>query len=144
MGIQLVEGTDLICEDNRVWMRSTNGLQRVDVIYRRIDDDFLDPTCFRTDSMLGGSGLMEAFRQGQVAIANAPGTGIADDKLIQKEGLENLTIQELQQACKERGMRALGLSAEGLRKQLQQWLDLSQNAKVRIAFKLSPDVKPFL
>ena len=69
---------------------------------------------------------------------------IADDKLIQKEGLENLTIQELQQACKERGMRALGLSAEGLRKQLQQWLDLSQNAKVRIAFKLSPDDKPFL
>ena len=60
---------------------------------------------------------------------------IADDKLIQKEGLENLTIQELQQACKERGMRALGLSAEGLRKQLQQWLDLSQNAKVRISFQ---------
>ncbi|WP_353077867.1 circularly permuted type 2 ATP-grasp protein [Synechococcus lacustris] len=82
MGIQLVEGTDLICEDNRVWMRSTNGLKRVDVIYRRIDDDFLDPTCFRKDSMLGVSGLMEAFRQGQVAIANAPGTGIADDKLI--------------------------------------------------------------
>ena len=82
MGIPLVEGRDLICEDNSVWMRSTNGRTRVDVIYRRIDDDFLDPTVFRRDSMLGVSGLMDVLRQGRVSIANAPGTGVADDKLI--------------------------------------------------------------
>jgi uncharacterized circularly permuted ATP-grasp superfamily protein len=82
MGIQLVEGRDLVCEGNRVWMRSTAGLQAVDVIYRRIDDDFLDPAVFRSDSMLGVRGLMEAYRTGRVAIANAPGTGVADDKLI--------------------------------------------------------------
>ena len=82
MGIHLVEGRDLVCEDGRVWMRSTNGLKPVDVIYRRIDDDFLDPTVFRQDSMLGVPGLIDVLRQGRVAIANAPGTGIADDKLI--------------------------------------------------------------
>jgi len=82
MGIQLVEGRDLICEDNRVWMRSTSGLEPVDVIYRRIDDDFLDPEMFRSDSMLGVKGLMAAYAAGRVAIANAPGTGVADDKLI--------------------------------------------------------------
>jgi uncharacterized circularly permuted ATP-grasp superfamily protein len=82
MGIELVEGRDLICQDERVWMRSTRGLEAVDVIYRRIDDDFLDPEVFRTDSMLGVAGLMQAYRAGRVAIANAPGTGIADDKLI--------------------------------------------------------------
>ncbi len=82
MGIQLVEGRDLVCESNRVWMRSTSGLEPVDVIYRRIDDDFLDPAVFRPDSMLGVRGLMEAYRAGRVAIANAPGTGVADDKLI--------------------------------------------------------------
>jgi uncharacterized circularly permuted ATP-grasp superfamily protein len=82
MGIQLVEGRDLICQDQRVWMRSTSGLEPVDVIYRRIDDDFLDPAVFRSDSMLGVRGLMEAYRTGRVAIANAPGTGVADDKLI--------------------------------------------------------------
>ena len=82
MGIHLVEGRDLVCEDGRVWMRSTNGLKPVDVIYRRIDDDFLDPTVFRKDSMLGVPGLIDVLRQGRVAIANAPGTGIADDKLI--------------------------------------------------------------
>ena len=82
MGIHLVEGRDLVCEDGRVWMRSTNGLEPVDVIYRRIDDDFLDPTVFRKDSMLGVPGLIDVLRQGRVAIANAPGTGIADDKLI--------------------------------------------------------------
>lgn len=82
MGIQLVEGRDLVCEGNRVWMRSTSGLEPVDVIYRRIDDDFLDPAVFRPDSMLGVRGLMEAYRAGRVAIANAPGTGVADDKLI--------------------------------------------------------------
>jgi len=82
MGIQLVEGRDLICQDQRVWMRSTAGLEPVDVIYRRIDDDFLDPSVFRSDSILGVSGLMDCYRAGRVAIANAPGTGVADDKLI--------------------------------------------------------------
>ena len=82
MGIPLVEGRDLICEDGRTWMQSTNGRSPVDVIYRRIDDDFLDPTVFRSDSMLGVPGLIDVLRQGRVAIANAPGTGIADDKLI--------------------------------------------------------------
>ncbi len=82
MGIALVEGRDLICEDGRVWMRSTAGRKPVDVIYRRIDDDFLDPEVFRRDSMLGVPGLIEVMRSGRVAIANAPGTGVADDKLI--------------------------------------------------------------
>ncbi|MGD1898689.1 MAG: circularly permuted type 2 ATP-grasp protein [Phormidesmis sp.] len=82
MGITLVEGRDLVVDDGYVKMRTTKGLQTVDVIYRRIDDDFLDPTEFRADSMLGVPGLMEVFRQGKVAIANAPGTGVADDKLI--------------------------------------------------------------
>jgi hypothetical protein len=82
MGIQLVEGRDLICQDQRVWMRSTAGLEPVDVIYRRIDDDFLDPSVFRSDSILGVAGLMDCYRAGRVAIANAPGTGVADDKLI--------------------------------------------------------------
>jgi uncharacterized circularly permuted ATP-grasp superfamily protein len=82
MGITLVEGRDLICENEHVWMRSTAGLQRIDVIYRRIDDDFLDPKVFRRDSVLGVPGLMDAMRKGNVAIANAPGTGVADDKLI--------------------------------------------------------------
>ncbi len=82
MGIQLVEGRDLTCEGGRLWMRSTAGLEPVDVIYRRIDDDFLDPAVFRPDSMLGVRGLMEVYAAGRVAIANAPGTGVADDKLI--------------------------------------------------------------
>ncbi|MEA5412446.1 circularly permuted type 2 ATP-grasp protein [Synechococcus sp. BA-120 BA3] len=82
MGIQMVEGRDLVCEGDRVWMRSTAGLEAVDVIYRRIDDDFLDPAVFRSDSLLGVRGLMGAYAAGRVAIANAPGTGVADDKLI--------------------------------------------------------------
>ena len=82
MGITLVEGRDLMCENGRVWMRSTAGLEAVDVIYRRIDDDFLDPTVFRRDSMLGVPGMMEVMKNGRLAIANAPGTGVADDKLI--------------------------------------------------------------
>ena len=82
MGIALVEGRDLACQDGRVWLRSTSGLEPVDVIYRRIDDDFLDPAVFRSDSMLGVRGLMEVYAAGRVAIANAPGTGVADDKLI--------------------------------------------------------------
>ena len=82
MGIPLVEGRDLSCEEGRVWLRSTNGRTPVDVIYRRIDDDFLDPTVFRSDSMLGVPGLIDVLREGRVSIANAPGTGVADDKLI--------------------------------------------------------------
>lgn len=82
MGIQLVEGSDLICSEDCVWLMNTSGLKRVDVIYRRIDDDFLDPQAFRPDSMLGVRGLMKCFQAGRVAIANAPGTGVADDKLI--------------------------------------------------------------
>lgn len=82
MGIQLVEGRDLVVQNGFVFMRTTEGFERVDVIYRRIDDDFLDPLAFRADSMLGVPGLMEAYRRGHVALANAPGTGVADDKVI--------------------------------------------------------------
>lgn len=82
MGIDLVEGRDLVVDDGYVKMRTTKGLCQVDVIYRRIDDDFIDPHVFRDDSMLGVPGLMEVYRQGRVAIANAPGTGVADDKLV--------------------------------------------------------------
>jgi uncharacterized circularly permuted ATP-grasp superfamily protein len=82
MGIQLVEGGDLTVQDGRVWMRTTKGLRKVDVIYRRIDDDFLDPKAFRPDSLLGVPGLVEAYRAGAVALANAPGNGVADDKVV--------------------------------------------------------------
>jgi uncharacterized circularly permuted ATP-grasp superfamily protein len=82
MGIELVEGVDLVVEDLVVYMRTTRGLQRVDVIYRRIDDDFLDPLAFRSDSRLGVPGLIAAYRAGNVTIANAVGAGIADDKAI--------------------------------------------------------------
>ena len=82
MGLQLVEGRDLVVSGGVVYMRTTRGLQRVDVIYRRIDDDFLDPQTFRADSLLGVPGLMAAYRAGGVALANAPGNGVADDKVI--------------------------------------------------------------
>ena len=82
MGIELVEGQDLFVRDDSVYMRTTMGPRRVDVIYRRIDDDFLDPLAFRPDSMLGVPGLLAAYRAGRVTIANAIGTGIADDKSI--------------------------------------------------------------
>jgi uncharacterized circularly permuted ATP-grasp superfamily protein len=82
MGIELVEGRDLLCHDNIVYMRTTAGLRRVDVIYRRIDDDFIDPLAFRPDSILGVSGLLNAYRAGNVALANAVGTGVADDKAV--------------------------------------------------------------
>ena len=82
MGVELVEGRDLVVSDGYVWMRTTKGFERVDVIYRRIDDDFLDPTVFRTDSMLGVPGLMDVYMTGRVALANAPGTGVADDKVV--------------------------------------------------------------
>jgi uncharacterized circularly permuted ATP-grasp superfamily protein len=83
MGAELVEGGDLeVGDDDCVYMRTVRGLVRVDVIYRRVDDAFLDPECFRKDSMLGVPGLMRAWRLGKVAIANAPGTGVADDKVV--------------------------------------------------------------
>ena len=82
MGVELVEGRDLVCRGNRVYMRTTSGERRVDVIYRRIDDDFLDPLHFRSDSMIGCPGLLNAARDGGVTICNAVGNGIADDKLV--------------------------------------------------------------
>ena len=82
MGVPLVEGRDLTVEAGRVWMRTTSGLAQVHTIYRRIGDDFLDPDAFNPDSMLGVRGLIEAWRRGAVAIANAVGTGVADDKAI--------------------------------------------------------------
>ena len=82
LGVELVEGSDLIVQDEAVFMRCTDGLKRVDVIYRRIDDDFLDPLVFRPDSALGAPGLMGAYTAGNVTLANAPGTGVADDKAV--------------------------------------------------------------
>jgi uncharacterized circularly permuted ATP-grasp superfamily protein len=82
MGAELVEGRDLSVQDGFVVMRTTKGYQKVDVIYRRVDDDYIDPKAFKPDSTLGVSGLMEVYRAGKVAIANAPGTGVADDKAI--------------------------------------------------------------
>ena len=82
MGVSLVEGRDLVVVDGFVFMRTTRGFERVDVLYRRIDDDFLDPNVFRPDTLLGIPGIMEVYRAGKIALANAPGTGIADDKAI--------------------------------------------------------------
>jgi len=82
MGVELVEGKDLFVQDTTVYMRTTRGPVRVDVIYRRIDDDFIDPTAFRPDSSLGVAGLLDVYRNGRVTLANAVGTGIADDKSI--------------------------------------------------------------
>src|SRR5437773_4397387 len=82
MGVDLVEGADLLVENNFVYMRTTAGLRRLDVIYRRVDDDFIDPLCFRPDSVLGVAGLMNVYRCGNVALVNTVGTGVADDKAI--------------------------------------------------------------
>lgn len=82
MGVELVTGQDLIIQNSKVYMQTTNGLEQVDVLYRRIDDTFLDPKVFNPDSMLGTPGLFEAFAKGNVALANAPGTGVADDKAV--------------------------------------------------------------
>jgi len=82
MGVNLVEGRDLVVVNRQVYVRTTKGLERVDVLYRRIDDDYLDPQAFRPDSMLGVPGIFEAYQAGNIALANAPGTGIADDKVI--------------------------------------------------------------
>jgi uncharacterized circularly permuted ATP-grasp superfamily protein len=82
MGVELVEGQDLIVAQDRLQMRTTEGLERVDVLYRRIDDDFLDPDVFRPDSLLGVPGLMDLYRRGRLTLVNAPGTGVADDKVV--------------------------------------------------------------
>src|SRR5258707_10587889 len=82
LGIELVEGRDLVVKNDEVFMRTTDGLKRVDVIYRRVDDDFLDPLTFRPDSALGVPGLMSAYAAGNITLANAVGTGIADDKAV--------------------------------------------------------------
>jgi uncharacterized circularly permuted ATP-grasp superfamily protein len=82
MGVDLVEGRDLLVEGNRVFMRRTHGKRQVDVIYRRVDDDFVDPLTFRRDSMLGVPGLLNVYREGNVVLANAPGAGVADDKSV--------------------------------------------------------------
>jgi len=82
MGVELVEGQDLMVQDGFVHMLTTKGPKRVDVLYRRIDDDFIDPEVFRPDSMLGVPGLMDVYKSGRLAMADAPGTGIADDKVI--------------------------------------------------------------
>jgi uncharacterized circularly permuted ATP-grasp superfamily protein len=82
MGIPIVEGSDLLVRDSRVYMRTTRGLRQVDVVYRRIDDDFLDPLVFRPDSLLGVPGLVQAYRCGHVSLANSIGTGVADDKVM--------------------------------------------------------------
>ncbi len=82
MGVELVQGSDLLVTDGHVFMKTTKGLEKVDVIYRRIDDDFLDPQVFIRDSLLGVAGLFDVYKRGRVALANAPGTGIADDKTV--------------------------------------------------------------
>jgi uncharacterized circularly permuted ATP-grasp superfamily protein len=82
MGVELVEGQDLVVSDGFVHMLTTKGLKRIDVLYRRIDDDFIDPTVFRPDSMLGVKGLIDVYKACRLAMANAPGIGIADDKVI--------------------------------------------------------------
>jgi uncharacterized circularly permuted ATP-grasp superfamily protein len=82
MGIEIVEGRDLVVKNMQVYMRTTQGLRRVHMIYRRVDDDFLDPTIFREDSALGVPGLINAYRAGNVSLANSIGTGVADDKAV--------------------------------------------------------------
>ncbi len=81
MGIEIVVGADLVAQDGKIYMKTTRGLKRVDVIYRRIDDDFLDPQVFRPDSVLGVPGIVDAYRRGNVSLANTIGTGVADDKV---------------------------------------------------------------
>lgn len=82
MGVELLEGQDLVVEDDQVYIRTTRGFEPLHAIYRRIDDDFLDPRAFRPDSMIGVPGLFQAYKKGNIALANAPGTGVADDKAL--------------------------------------------------------------
>ena len=110
MGVELVEGGDLVVVDDCVMMRTTTGLKPVDVLYRRIDDDFIDPEVFRADSMLGVPGLMRAYRAGHVALANAPGTGVADDKAVYAYVPEMIKYY-LDEDCHPRQRRDLPLLA---------------------------------
>jgi len=82
MGVELAEGRDLVCRNDKVYLKTTRGLRQVDVVYRRVDDDFLDPLTFNRESVLGVAGIVNAWRAGNVAIVNAPGSGIADDKAV--------------------------------------------------------------
>ncbi len=82
MGVELVSGEDLICKNKKVYMQTTKGLQQIDVLYRRLDDTFMDPLAFNPDSLLGIPGIFEAYKAGNIAFANAPGTGVADDKAV--------------------------------------------------------------
>ena len=82
MGVELVEGSDLVIENHYVYMKTAGGLKKVDIIYRRIDDEYLDPLNFKSESVLGLAGIMDSYRKGNVVIVNAPGTGVADDKAI--------------------------------------------------------------
>mgnify|MGYP003317222044 FL=1 len=82
MGVELVEGSDLVLKNQNVYMKTAGGHKKVDIIYRRIDDDYLDPLSFNSSSVLGLAGIMESYRQGNVVIVNAPGTGVADDKAV--------------------------------------------------------------
>ena len=82
IGAELVQGQDLLVDNGFVYMRTTKGPRRVDIIYRRVDDDFIDPLVFRRDSMLGVPGLIDAYKRGNVTLVNAPGTGVADDKSV--------------------------------------------------------------
>src|SRR5690606_27372074 len=82
MGVELVTGMDLIVRSKKVYMQTTKGLEQIDVLYRRIDDTFLDPLAFNPESMLGVPGLFEAYKAGNIGLANAPGTGVADDKAV--------------------------------------------------------------
>ena len=82
MGVELVEGSDLVIENHYVYMKTAGGLKKVDIIYRRIDDEYLDPLNFKSESLLGLAGIMDSYRKGNVVIVNAPGTGVADDKAI--------------------------------------------------------------
>src|SRR6202035_5250199 len=105
LGIELVEGRDLITKSDVVYMRTTEGLKRVDVIYRRVDDDFIDPLAFRPDSELGVPGLMSAYQAGNVTLANAVGTGLADDLALPRGGASLLCARPPRRAGGEGGAR---------------------------------------
>ena len=114
MGIPIVEGRDLLVRDHKVFMRTTAGLVQVDVIYRRIDDDFLDPSVFRADSLLGVPGLVNAYRSGNVSLANSIGTGVADDKVVVLLRAEDDQILPRRGAHPAERGHLSGLRAEGL------------------------------
>ncbi len=119
MGVELVEGRDLFVDEGRVWMRTSAGRQQVDVIYRRLDDDFLDPIAFRPDSALGVRGLMQVYRAGRVALANAVGTGVADDKAVYAYVPQMIRYYLNEEAILDNIPTFLGLEPEGLAHMLE-------------------------